>query len=599
MIRNITEVFNVDPGCFYRLNIGLKTNKGYKTTSIKIVDINNKLVFPPVMLPDVIFTIDRSRTAYTDIKELDKLSDFEIFFKNTYGRRIKIITVDADLYHLRLHKINKNVFDSDVNLWRMRRMLDFKYVNYYISNVYKDFSKSFVTRLMAQHTLLKNVNYFDGFIKDLKVQTPDKINWCKDDGHIKVLYLMDMSQQYESLGYTVRGQALLKYLKRRDVHVLACTKFGYPYDRHKSYYEHKNVVDDYTLDGVMYTKLLDGNGPKKHHGSMDLIDYIQTYIWRVINLASKLGVDVIHGATDYLNGLAAVYAAKYLGIKSVYEVRGFWEESAIAYKPEVYMSDTYQLRHNMECLVLERADKVITLNEALQLEIGRRVGKDADIVSNGVDLELVKPDESVRQKLRESLKIPKDTVVLGYLGSLLVYEGIDYSIDVVVKLVKEGIKVKFVFAGTGLVKDSLLKQIKDSKLESSFIYLGVLTHTESVRYTNVIDVIMYPRRGLDVCRSTLSSKIFEAMAMERCVVCSNLEPYHELIQDRSNGVFCIADDPDNLLIIVRELIIDKELRDNISKKARESIIDKYSWEKSADKLLDVYETVLGRRIEVI
>ena len=78
--------------------------------------------------------------------------------------------------------------------------------------------------------------------------------------------------------------------------------------------------------------------------------------------------------------------------------------------------------------------------------------------------------------------------------------------------------VKFIVIGDGKNRDDIEKMVKKNNLDNNFIYLGKLEHSEAIKYYNAFDMVVYPRKNYQVCRSTSSSKIFEAMAMKMPII---------------------------------------------------------------------------------
>ena len=106
-----------------------------------------------------------------------------------------------------------------------------------------------------------------------------------------------------------------------------------------------------------------------------------------------------------MNGIAAVYAAKKLGSKVVYEVRGLNELSKISSQPEWYCSEHYDQMVKMETQAANDADAVFTLTRALKDEFVKRGVEESKItvLPNGVHSDRFKP-RNRSEKLTEKIK---------------------------------------------------------------------------------------------------------------------------------------------------------------------------------------------------
>ena len=160
---------------------------------------------------------------------------------------------------------------------------------------------------------------------------------------------------------------------------------------------------------------------------------------RIIEVAKQENADIIHAHVPYRVGMPAMKAARTLGIPFVYEMRGMWEESAVA-------SGRWRaggLAHNrfrrMETKVLRKADAVICISETLRSEaISRGVpsGK-ITIVPNAVN---PKGSTTSEPELLEQMKDKLgDSSVVGYIGSLRELEGVDTTAEAVSLLREAGL----------------------------------------------------------------------------------------------------------------------------------------------------------------
>jgi glycosyltransferase involved in cell wall biosynthesis len=246
----------------------------------------------------------------------------------------------------------------------------------------------------------------------------------------------------------------------------------------------------------------------------------------------------------------------------------------------------------LEMKIIREVDVVITINEGLRKKLLEEKIDEKKIVNiyNGVDTNKFKFNKNIRDSLREELYLDDDDIVIGYIGTLSNFEGLDYLMNSIDRLKSN---VKFLLIGNGVYKDKLLEIAKNLNLGNKFIYLGKLPFDKAVDYYNVIDIVAYPRKDNILCRTTGSYKLYEAMAMARPIIVSRLEPYLEVIEDRKNGLVCDCDNEGSLLMCLKELINNKELRDTLGENARQWVLDNREWNNIGGKLIDVYKGLLS------
>ena len=71
----------------------------------------------------------------------------------------------------------------------------------------------------------------------------------------------------------------------------------------------------------------------------------------------------------------------------------------------------------------------------------------------------------------------------------------------------------------------------------------------------MFDMVAYPRKQCDLCESTSSYKVFEAMSMALPVIVSKLTAWEEIIFDGENGLFVNPDDKYDLLQKINLLML--------------------------------------------
>jgi len=84
-----------------------------------------------------------------------------------------------------------------------------------------------------------------------------------------------------------------------------------------------------------------------------------------------------------------------------------------------------------------------------------------------------------------------------------------------------------------------------------------------------------------------------AFACATAVVASDIDGYREVI-DAETGVLVPAGDPDALAEALVGLLEDEERRQTLGAAARERAIERYSWDRIARRLVEIYEEVASR-----
>ncbi len=424
-------------------------------------------------------------------------------------------------------------------------------------------------------------NGFDLPVVDQSVKYTPKKN--------KILYLLHNRLPYNSGGYATRTHGLLTNIVKNGWDIHGVSRLGYPEDKDPDV--SSMPVD--TVDNISYHRLHeDGVGL----GKLPMNEYLEAYAKSLLEFAKKEQPAIIHAASNHMNGLVGTYVAKCLGIKSIYEVRGLWEITRISRDPEWKDTDYFNLMVKLEAQAAIDADVVLTLTEALKDEmISRGVPSEKiHILPNGVTSDRFMPRSRDRE-LEKYLGF-KDKVVIGYIGSVVAYEGLELLVDAVDILRERNItNIRALIVGDGAVLENIQNRVKEKSLDEYFVFTGRIPHEEVEKYYSLVDITPFPRKGQPVCEMVSPLKPFEAMAMEKAVLSSNVAALAEIVKDGYNGLLFEKDNVEDLADKLEILIGDSTLRYKLGKQSREWVQKERDWQIIANKLNRIYHDLLEER----
>ena len=316
---------------------------------------------------------------------------------------------------------------------------------------------------------------------------------------------------------------------------------------------------------------------------------------RILEVATMENIDVIHAHTPYRVGLPAMKAARKLGIPFVYEMRGMWEETAVANGRWMRNGPAYRRFQRYETRVLRQADEVICISETLKKEaISRGVQENKiTVVTNAVErsiTEVINESELYPTAVKQ-LQQEEETCVIGYIGSLREMEGVNLTAQAVAKIIQKGHNVRF-FVLTGESGQHELRQLCASLgIEDSSVILGPVPHKEVAAFYNLIDIFVVSRPNSRVTQLVTPLKPFEAMAMSRTVIASKLPALEEIIQHEKTGLLYQADDLDDLTRVIERCVLEPTLREQLGHAAKDWVLNNRTWDVVVKNTLDAYEKV--------
>lgn len=396
----------------------------------------------------------------------------------------------------------------------------------------------------------------------------------------RVLHLLNNSLPHTVAGYTVRTHRIAQAQRDAGLEPVMVTRAGYPVLQ--------GVVDAAardTVDGITYHRL-----PAEGLARRGATTQIDTTVARLAPLLTTRRPAVLHPTSPFDNARAALALRAVTGLPVVYEVRGFLEETWRArLGAGAERTDRYRRTRAIEGWCMREADRVVTLGAAMRADIIDR-GVDPDhvvVIPNAVD-----PDDFVPRPadpvLRTDLGIDDGDVVLGYVSSLVGYEGIDHLLSAIALLRARGRPVRGLIVGDGVERASLEHLAARLGIADDVHFAGRVPVADVQHWYAQIDVFVVPRTNDRVARAVTPLKPLEAMAMERAVVTSDVPALRELIDPGVTGLVFAAEDAVSLADAVDPLLDDPAARARLGAAARAWVADRRTWRDNGARYRTLY-----------
>ncbi|WP_225037166.1 glycosyltransferase family 4 protein [Winogradskyella sp. SM1960] len=314
------------------------------------------------------------------------------------------------------------------------------------------------------------------------------------------------------------------------------------------------------LKGIKFVKL-----PFPLHGKIRLLTrfrQLATYLYAIpfaLYQLHKIKPDVIHAHYPVTTYLAAIY--RFLTGKKFIV--------------------TY---HNMKIpqhIFNRKADYVIAISRELERDLVSNYNYKKDevkLIFNGVKEQDNVVDEQAVRGLKEINKIPKDRLILGFVGSISYRKGIDILIKGIERC--KHLKIHLIILGDGNV-DRLTNLINDSEVNE---LVTLIPFRDPNDIYNMIDVLILPSRVEGFPLVPL-----EAMMMRKPVIRSNIQGAYDQIIEGENGYLFEPENPIQLAKIIERITLNPDVLKVMGEKAYQHANLNFSENMMVDKLLDVYK----------
>ncbi|CAA0123396.1 GDP-mannose-dependent alpha-(1-6)-phosphatidylinositol monomannoside mannosyltransferase [Halioglobus japonicus] len=399
-----------------------------------------------------------------------------------------------------------------------------------------------------------------------------------------VLHVLDHSIPLQS-GYTFRTRAILN--EQRALGWKTTQVTGPKHNPGKS------VPATEQVDGLEFYRCQGAESLLEKLPVLGQWSVISVLTKRLIEVARKEKPDVIHAHSPALNGVAAIRAGRALGLPVVYEIRGFWEDAAVSHGTSAEGGLRYRLTRAMETWVLKRADEVTCICEGIRQDLIARgiAPQKITIVPNAVDASRFQPVGDRNPEIEQRLNLTGKKVI-AFIGSFYAYEGLDLLVAAMPRLLAARPDIRLLLVGGGQVTEEIKQQIAQLGLQDSVIMTGRVPYEEVEGYYSVTDVLVYPRKSMRLTDLVTPLKPLEAMAQKSMFLASDVGGHKELVRDGVTGTLFKADNLDDLVKSLLDLLDREESWPAIREAGRDFVENERNWVNSVANLKPVYQRLV-------
>jgi glycosyltransferase involved in cell wall biosynthesis len=144
---------------------------------------------------------------------------------------------------------------------------------------------------------------------------------------------------------------------------------------------------------------------------------------------------------------------------------------------------------------------------------------------------------------------------------------------------------EFLVFGDGPQKSRLIEKTKKCGLDNKFKFFGQIDYSDIPVFLGATDICVAP--FLETCETNSATKIFDYLSCGKPVVASNLENKENIFVESKTVYSVRPGDPNMLAEAIVNLLKNKKLANELSKKGRSFIVSNYSREEIARKITKI------------
>ncbi len=225
------------------------------------------------------------------------------------------------------------------------------------------------------------------------------------------------------------------------------------------------------------------------------------------------------------------------------------------------------------------ANSTFTRNWYLRI-FGRELSYKTRTIAGGVNLTEKKKTEELVKKINKEYGLAGKKVVL-FTGRLTVHKGVEYLIKAARKINGE-----VLILGDGPERKYLEKLIKTYKLSNTKILGYISSDNRDLlnAFYKRADVYVAP----SVWNEPLGLVILESMAYSTPVIVTRTGGITSIVKDGVNGYLVRPRNSTEIATKVNKLLVEDQLRARMGERARQTVIERFSWERVTSRFERLY-----------
>ncbi len=298
---------------------------------------------------------------------------------------------------------------------------------------------------------------------------------------------------------------------------------------------------------------------------------------KMYEVSSYYKLDLLHVHYAIPHAVASYLATRMLrniDLKSVVTLHGT-DITLVGIEPSFYSVTKF---------AIENADAVTAVSEFLSYTTKDSFNTDTEIevIPNFVDVERFKPapDEETRRRFA-----PNCEKVLTHVSNFRPVKNVGRVVEVFDR-VRRRTPACLLMIGDGPEKVVAENLVRSLGIEGSVRFLGNQENMEDL--LAITDVFLLPSEHEGFGLAAL-----EAMSTQTAVVATDVGGLTEVIEDGRSGFLVDPSDVDRMTELVTKLFTDDDLRGEIAKNARETVVGRFSKDDIVKRYEKLYRRLCG------
>lgn len=296
-------------------------------------------------------------------------------------------------------------------------------------------------------------------------------------------------------------------------------------------------------------------------------------------------VDWVYERSAVLQALG--WSLQRSGVPWILETNGFFSEEAKTERSSLVLTGPAR---KLEVAAYRRCDVLVCVSEPLRRVVIDKAGVNPAkilVVPNGVDTAFFDPALHEPRRLFEGFTV-------GFVGSLLAWQGVDRLISAAANLNREGVPIHVAVVGDGPMRREWQRLVRDLGIEKRVRFVGRVPGGDVPGYIAGFDVGFSGQQGLKMGAMYHSPlKLYEYLSMGRPIVASAFDDARKLTEGTGAGFLFAPGDTDDLERALAEAYSARHSVAEAGARAREEVVREHSWRARIEVMIPQIEEILA------
>jgi len=231
--------------------------------------------------------------------------------------------------------------------------------------------------------------------------------------------------------------------------------------------------------------------------------------------------------------------------------------------------------------LMQFANKITVSNTYLREKFGGQV------IYHGRDTHAFDPSRFDRERLRVKYDIDDDDQIVMFLGTPRPWKGILDLVQAVASIKRHNVRLFVVGLNDKDPYSIRVARTAQQELRERFRGFEQIPFARVPELLTVADVVVIPQKRDFASVGQLPAKVFDAMAMAKPVVATNVNDLPKILD--GCGWIVEPGNPDQLAASIAHVLSNPEKANEMGQLARKRCIEKYSWDALESLLVGVFE----------